>query len=327
MAIFFIASGYCYKEYYSDDIAAVRRYIKRKIATLWFPYTAWTILFSVLHNYFIKINIYTDNPLITEYLSGKYIDTTEKWNAVELVQKIVKACLFRGGTQIGGALWFLATLFEISILYCIIDFVIKRICKSKKTRLIQLFISVVFVCIGYACYLTGRSLFGIDKVFSCYILYSSGNGLKKLVPYCKKYINDMSHVVFLIISFFVLFILNKFGTISIVNNSYENPVFLLCASYAGWIFCYEAAYLVQKCNILKKCAMCIGQNTLIVVALHFLCFKLVNFIGAVIKRDPFYLIAAFPILYRGDAWWIGYSCAGLMIPIGCSLLWKKLKHR
>ena len=70
MAIFFIASGYCYKESYSYNLKSVSCCIKRKIVTLWFPYVLWNVIYSLLHNFFISINVYTDNPLLLENLSG-----------------------------------------------------------------------------------------------------------------------------------------------------------------------------------------------------------------------------------------------------------------
>ena len=79
--------------------------------------------------------MYTDNPLLLEYVSGPNIKITDYWSTIDVIKNIVKAILLHGGTQIGGAFWFLATLMEISIGYCIIDIVLNNI--FKKIEMLQ----------------------------------------------------------------------------------------------------------------------------------------------------------------------------------------------
>lgn len=127
MAIFFIASGYCFKETNSDNFQNLRKFFSRKVQTLWLPYVLWTSIYSLLHNIFIKINVYTNNSSILNYIHGEYIGTTDYWSIRDILINIVKSMALHGGTQIGGALWFLATLMEISVLYCLNDCIIKKL--------------------------------------------------------------------------------------------------------------------------------------------------------------------------------------------------------
>ena len=75
--------------------------------------------------------------------------------------------------------------------------------------------------------------------------------------------------------------------------------------------------------VVEKMITCLGQNTLAVVILHFLCFKLVSLVGVLIQGQPIYLIAAFPILYEGIIWCIAYLLCGLGVPVALSIGWKK----
>ena len=102
MAVFLIASGYCYKESYSCEYMGIVRFAKRKISTLWFPYVLWMVIFSVLHNFFIRINVYTDNPLIFQYVCGSFITTTNYWTLTDVIENIIKAMLLHGHAQVGG---------------------------------------------------------------------------------------------------------------------------------------------------------------------------------------------------------------------------------
>ena len=327
MAIFFIASGYCYKQSNSLDQMSVIRFIKRKFVSIWFPYVLWTAIYSVLHNLFIKINFYTDNPLLMKYVSGPRIYTTEYWTILDMLKNIIKALFLRGGTQMGGAFWFLATLMKISIIYCIVDFTLNIFLRKNEQRVFasQFIISIIFLCIGFACFTTKHSLSGMDRVFSYYILFYGGYAVKKY-GWSSSEKTGIVHGVVLVTSLVVLLISNRMGSISLDQNRYVNPFFLLIVSFAGWQFLYELAFLIQKVSFLNILLVCIGQNTLAVVILHFLCFKIVNYMGVFIYQQPLFLVAAFPVLYDGGVWWVAYMLVGVSIPVCLSVLWKRLEN-
>ena len=138
VAVFFIASGYFYKDSNSMDLNSVIQFIKRKFSTLWFMYVLWTTIYSMLHNLFIKIHIYTDNPIILENVSGAFIKTTDYWSKADIAKNIIKSFVFAGGTQIGGAFWFIANLMEISVGYVIIDSLLNYIFKRSLFSLLSL---------------------------------------------------------------------------------------------------------------------------------------------------------------------------------------------
>lgn len=323
MAIFFIASGYCFNIRHSKNIDEFIKYLRKKIKTLWFPYFFWMMVFAILHNYFIRINIYTDNSKILKQLSGPYINTTQYWTLKDILENIMKSFLLHGGSQIGGAMWFIATLFELVIVYCLIDTMLKYF--NKNTTLSQGLISIIFLGIGFSLSIMGKTLFGFSKVFSYYILYYLGYLCKRCNIY-KSRIKPNTHIIIFSCSMLVLFIMNKLGSIDLGANSYVNPLYLLIVSFAGWQFLYEIAELIKKNQELCKILIVIGQNTLPIIIFHFLCFKLVNYVQVVFYKKPHYLIAAFPTLYTFSGWWIAYIIIGVTIPVLISLT-LKIFHR
>lgn len=72
MALFFIASGYLYKKEKCNSINNLVIYIKAKLRHLWIPYFITSSCFILLNNFFLKINIYTDNELFLNR-EGKYV--------------------------------------------------------------------------------------------------------------------------------------------------------------------------------------------------------------------------------------------------------------
>lgn len=104
MAIFFMASGYCFNASNSETMQDVLSFVERKFKGLWFPYVLWTAVFSLLHNVFIKAGIYSPTP----------------WSISEIGKNIIKSFFLHGHTQLGSALWFISALMQIAVLYCCI---------------------------------------------------------------------------------------------------------------------------------------------------------------------------------------------------------------
>lgn len=324
MAIFFIASGYCYSTRKSENLKSVYRNCIGKIRSLWLPYVAWMAVFSLLHNFFIKINVYTDDERLLTYSSGEFVSTIDKWTNNDVLRNIKNAVILRGESQIGGALWFIAVLFEISIAYCVIDYLIKKMFLGNGVLVVQGIVSIMLLLLGYYCHLTGMTIAGLSKMCSYYCLYYIGYVIKNIKLYSKERKKSV-HVLTFGICFIILVVASKFGSIALATNNYVNPLFLLVVSLAGWQWIYELSRMIKQINSITGWMVCFGQNTLMVVILHFLCFKIVNYAGALIKDWPLCCVAAFPILCKGGVWWIIYTIIGVLIPIVLSLAWKQVK--
>lgn len=177
MAIFFMASGYFFSSKKSATYNSVKIFIKKRVKALWFPYFLWISVFTLLHNFFIKINIYTDNPMFLELLNGEYIKLTEYYSGIDILKNISKAFLFSGGEQVAGAFWFIACLFKISVLYCIVDCIIQNKCSrisEELTLKYQGAIALIFLVIGYIFQIGYINFYGLGIVLSCYILFHMG---------------------------------------------------------------------------------------------------------------------------------------------------------
>ena len=119
----------------------------------------------------------------------------------------------------------------------------------------------------------------------------------------------------IIIATVVLLVCNKIGAIALNINSYENPLFLLVTSIAGWMLLVETSYFINQIRWLQAGLTVVGQNTLPIVVLHLLSFKLVSVIGVMVEGLPVYMVAAFPVLFYGGAWWVAYTVAGVSLPL------------
>lgn len=325
MAVFFIASGYLYNsEKSTGSIKAVGNFIFRKFKSLWFPFVIWTSIFTLCNNLFINLNIYTDNPLLLKYINGPYIHTTEYLGVSQIIKKIFKAFFLLNSTQAGGAFWFISTLMKLLILYCIIDFLVRKIFK-KIDLLVQSAISIIFLCVGYYCSLNNIKFCGFEKVCSYYCLITIGRLIRKYQLSIKLSQKSIQNFVCLLVSFALLIILENFGSIALDRNSYVNPVFFIATSFIGWEFCFTLATLIKKVGVLTKIIAYWGKNTMPIIILHFLSFKIVSLIGILIQGKPLFTMAAFPVLYTDGLWWIPYTVAGMTIPLLLNWVYLKVK--
>ena len=94
MAVFFMASGFVYRDSTSDNLSSVWKGIKKRVKGLWLPFVIANFIFVLLNNYFIKINVYTDNPLIFDYVTGKHMELSSFYSLREQIKYILKGAFF-----------------------------------------------------------------------------------------------------------------------------------------------------------------------------------------------------------------------------------------
>lgn len=58
MPLFFILSGYCFKEKYLTDVIG---YVKKRIQGIYIPFLKWSLLLLLLHNFLFHFNIINDS--------------------------------------------------------------------------------------------------------------------------------------------------------------------------------------------------------------------------------------------------------------------------
>ena len=308
LAIFFIATGYFFKEDYIKDFQSLKKFIINKIKRLYLPYVIGNIICIVMNNFFINLNIY--NNINHKYFSIK-----------EIIINIGKVLLFKGNTEMLGATWFLSILFIITISYATIEYLLNKNINIKKYKnKIQLVIAIVLLLVG--CYLSDIKFINLS-IFTCYILFYIGVNFKK-------YEKDRKHIIRIIIillSFVFLIILNKYGTIELSKNEYTNPIYFIIVSLLGWYLVYESSYYLSKIKSINNVLQYIGKNTMPILIFHFIAFKMINFIIVILLRQDYNLIGNFPVLYKHDYWWIIYTVFGIGIPLLINKIWITLKYK
>ena len=318
MALFFMLSGWFFSPYAGENIHRLARFARRKVLTLWLPFVAANTVFTLLTNPFLKMNILTGDERILD-LAGNIVTTpvTPK----DIIGRTAHWCVFDGGTQLGGAMWFIQALFQISLLYAAVEFLLKKLRRDCDTLIPQGFLSGVLLWLGWQAQRAGWNVWGLGIMCSCYGLFYLGTVLRRV----QRDHGPVRSALCCAGAFVVLLVLGQFGSVGLAANSYTSPIYLLLASLAGWMLVYEGAHLLALVPALGRAFSALGRATMPIVILHFLAFKLVTYLGLLVTGGESYLLAAFPIYFTGGLWWVAYTTAGLALPLAAGALWHKLK--
>ena len=319
MAVFFMISGYLFRSQKDASIGDLCKYILRKVKGIWLPAFIWSTIFICANNFLIDIGIYSKQP---EIILGTEVSVHTYMNVSETVREIAKAFFMVGRTELGGAFWFLTTLFGVTMLCIIFDFVLSKVIADEKRKdIVHLVIAVVLCFLGWSCNFLHISHLTIPVVFSCYILYYSGCMIKKYK------VEKLTHPLLVILSFAILLVLYVLGVrFNIGLNQYINPICMLLASFSGWILLSWLAEIIENRRFAFLFEI-IGRNTLPIVIHHFWCFKLVHLIQIKLYKYPMTYLSAFPYLNSDGLWWICYTIVGVVFPILLYMGTKKLIHR
>jgi fucose 4-O-acetylase-like acetyltransferase len=334
MAIFFIASGFCFNfAKKSIDGNYVIQFIKKRIKNLYVPFVGYNIFFLISRNFLIKLNIYTDNAEFLEgTLPGHYWGLVSKMSKSEILSSLKEILLFQGEQQLEGGAWFLRAMFSASILFIIIEYMLEKLVKNKKyLPHIRWFIAIVFLIIGN--YIGKHNIsyrLGLHSMFSIYFLLSLGLYLRQQKYFeCNKD-NYLLNILCILFSLTVLLSLE--GQVSVDLNASvlsSVPMFVL-VSLLGWLLLWCMSCLTEKIKYAKNIVAYCGRNSLVILMLHFLSFKLITLIQIYIFKFPDYELAAFPCLITDGMWCVAYLLVGVVFPLLLSFIWKKiykgLKH-
>lgn len=323
--IFFIVSGYLYNEYYSNSLHSLKILVLKKIKSLWLPYVIFNASCILLNNFFCYIGLFISDS--TQYNEVSVLASTGMMHSImsfpQMVKQIILVMLFMGASELGGATWFLRVLFFTVIAYAFIEYVLKKLFKSKLVIIIiEVILSITLSMIGILIYDYAGNYEGImnliiAQMHICFMAY----GLLMIGRLCciikgflwTKYhkISDFENTIFVgtLLFSLVVFIIFYNSSLKILNIEYG-----LFLSTISFMLLYNLSFFIGKLKKITDILSFLGRNTISIVLGHFLAFKMGNLIVVCIEGLPIYYWGAFLNIYSSKYWFI-YSVVGIIIPI------------
>jgi len=290
--LFFFVSGYFYKTKYALHPLL---FVKRKIIKLYIPFLIYELIFLMLHNYFITIGIYGSNYNVHYY------------NNNDFIYYFINTITFGNSEQLLEVMWFVTSLFTVHTLFVNTNFLILKINRFNR-EIIRFIIIFTYFIIGLTLSSLNISLMRqIDTSLVAIFIYYLGYLYKvyeKKIPF---------NIYFFTLSLLTLIIGSYSPKIDMLFNHYNNPFMFVFNSICGIYFIIYISKQFLNKNI--KIFTSLGKKTLIVMALHFLAFKIINIIQIYVYNYDISRLAEFPIISGKNGWWIAYSFIGISIPL------------
>lgn len=331
MALFFIISGYLFDEKNIDTACSLIKYLLRRIKNLYIPFLIYNGLFTILNNFFLQINFYTDNTafLQTSMGGGNAYGIKQYMSTSEIFTVLNQNLRFTWEQQFGGATWFLRVLFGVTVLWAVSNFLVAKIAKNRQLLVLFNWIFSIFLLIKSNYYQKEdlHFLLQFETVASSYIMYCSGYYLKKILN-IKVSTNNAKQMNILHIAFlFNIIILINCDTVcnllqwnSNVNN-YNYWAMYIVSSFSGFACVFIVSNFLENIDkiVIKKLKLFIaqaGKYSLYILMFHFIAFKAITFIQILIYHQPLYRLASFPCFINWGGWWLLYTLVGITIPMG-----------
>ena len=285
MPFFFFVSGIFIKE---KDISKPRKFILRQVRRLWLPYVYWNLFFLFTHNYLYGFGMYSQE---LEIING----------AENYLRIIVRILLFSGRDQLTGQMWFIVALFLGSIIYVLlasaVNFILHRkkgIDESKQKYnyhhilLIGICSFILFLIGVYVSFPYGSLNQGLIAVIFLFLGQTFGERISSQRSIFKWY-------YFILAIVFLMTCAIKNPSIDIANMNYANPFIFVIGAIAG-IYCILFISYNLSIRRMMRVLLPIGENTMIIMVLHLLAFKILSLIFILFKIFPNGLLSQYPTI-------------------------------
>lgn len=333
--IFFVVSGYLFADRYSKNVEGIRRFILRKVRTLYLPYVAFNGACLLLNNAFCKIGIYIDDS--AQYAevaerAGVFYEIHHMISITDGLRQFALVCLFMGATEPGSATWFLRVLFFTGIMFVVFEYAIRKVAAGLKIvnyEYIELLIGIPISIAGrflssYAREHQGTTFMMIDffhLVFMAWELMALGRLLRKtLSKYSAAENHDIKKNMIMLSLTVIIFIALKIFSEGLLY--YEYGIVLSAVSF---IILYSLAGIISVNKSMENILSRVGKNSMYIMMGHLLAFKAGNYIVSRIENLPDYFTGAFMNIDSVRYWWL-YSIVGVIIPFcfaeGCKSIKK-----
>lgn len=307
MSVFFIFSGYFHRETYSENMHSIFSFFKKRLKSLYIPYILFNFVLLCFHNIFYNWNIYTDNPLFLQSdIAANSYGLIGSYSVQDYIFQFILTIGFVGGEQLAGTLWFLRALFEVEILYVVIDWISRKFHGNRKY--FHCIVTIGILLIGYL--LNTKNIHivtGVETTCYYYIFFVIGILLQRTNlwrTFPNKFMLPLSAVWLLANGFLV--------THSFINNRYFPPFYVMNGIMGG-ILLKSIADILMK-NRISRFFEYSGKHSMAVMLWHFPAYKLVSFVYIKIHDLPEYFLASFPYL-RVPYLWIVYTIIGTALPL------------
>ncbi len=296
MPLFFFCSGLFFTQptKYED----VKKYTKKRIEALYFPFITWSFIFILCHNMFLDIHIY-------------YYKDTSLYHFSDYINKTISIIFTMSDQEpIIFQFWFLKQLLLSSAIVSCISYILnyRNIKTNKVVNLCTLLLSaIISKHINLQLPIIGDlSLLLLSTTF-----FYSGVISKKII----KYFENKTAIGLVCLIILLSYTYLTQAKIEMLNYTYKNTfTYYILAQLGIFMLLLFSKYLED--NFTSKTLYYIGNHTMVIFIWHLLSFRLASLIKISIFGYPINRIGDFKIIANDNEYfWIVYTIIGISVPL------------
>ena len=291
MPLFFILSGYCFKEKYLSDF---KTFARKRAVGLYVPFIKYGILFLLLHNIFYRIGIYN-----SEYGSGI---ASVYYDLKTIALHFAQLFFLINYEQLISPVWFIAALF---VGYFIFYAASRYVKDFRIGGLILLAIALFVVPAGHSSHpIVYRSALAALYLWGGHFLSFKYNELNKwwVCLFC-----------FVIVGVGAVLFATEMPKV----DYHTFFPYLICSVAGSLMILIVSQWISQKNSIISNIVGYMGDHTMSILIWHFTSFKIVSLIILYIKGMPILMVAKFPTITGEvpNCFWYIYVAVGIILPL------------
>lgn len=307
LAIFFFISGYLYNEERYGD--APFDFFARRLKNMWVPYFCYGGLFVLLHNLLSWYRLFP---------SDSYYDKKE------MLLAITNTVFLHCPEGPSGAMWFVPAMLAAGTVFSVILW----FCRSHVPASFRGWATAA-VCIGaglFGAVINRRDIYlnyHLQTALLVIPVYYGGYAVRKWKLSIEKYVTWYGAV--LCVGLFYYFLAFTEESVELSINLIPGGIYFYVISAAGiYLCCYVAKYL-QKLPKTGNIMALLGKYSFDIMALHFLVFKVCDYIYAQVIREPAENQGGFPHSY--PELHLVYLVLGIVVPVLLAMGSRKVIQR
>ena len=300
---FIFVAGMCVNKVVSESKDTI---IGRQISKQWILYMLYSCIAILFHNCFLELGI---------------IPQEARYGIREIITRISNAAFYMTTEYLLPALWFVP-FYIVALLVFKLILLYTNIYKKVGLYVICIFCGITGIILCYKqVYLIYHLQTALLSMPIILIGYKAGDIILNK-DICGGMINYV--IIGVGLAFGLWKIVEKFGSIDLAVNVIASPILFYPITFAGIAFCLILAKIINRISVLSRIIEVLGKYSFHIMALHIICFKLVDYLYCVLVLKDTDALSAFPHSFYN---WIVYLywITGTGLPVLSGITFQALK--
>lgn len=292
ISVFYFSMGYFFKKEYLEN---PMDFVKRKFKGLYLTFVKWQIAFILLHNFLASLHIYEN-----------------QYSLSDIVRRCFVVCKLVPSELMLMPFWYIISAIMCLAVYFVVRYAVFLLKPKCENLLLTVFIACSMLFGVFLLESGFRTEFYLESSFVLVYILFVGEMWHRYEEKIK------TNAFVALFSFALLIVFSRFRGLSFVSQDFWGYWQYMVVTILGMYLVYYVSKRICKIERLKRIFIILGNDSLYILALHILAFKLLSFVKILIYDDltikNMYDITV--IFKHNDILWCcAYTIVGIAVPL------------